>query len=128
MGKIHKLCIHIDEHDVTKYFQWWLAFFKLRWRNTFWMKYFITSTKTIGELGLGVLRQIISNKLSSKTYQNKAFFLIVPDFFLGGGGCHVGIVHVPFVWDKGIYLTRKPRWNVNSLFFYLYCVHLRNKS
>ena len=26
--------------------------------------------------------------------KNKAFFLSVPDFFLGGGGCHVGIVHV----------------------------------
>ena len=43
---------------------------------------------------------------------------------LGGGGCHVGIVHMswtgkPFVWDKGIYLTRKPRWNVHSLFLLL---------
>ena len=43
---------------------------------------------------------------------------------MGEGGCHVGIVHMswtgkPFVWDKGIYLTRKPRWNVHSLFLFL---------
>ena len=49
LGKIHKLYMYIAERDITKYFQWWLAFFKLRWRNTFWRKYSITSSKTIGE-------------------------------------------------------------------------------
>ena len=69
--------IYIAERCVTKYFQWCLAFFKLRRRNTFWRTYFITSSKTIiiGNRSLVVLRQKISHKISTKLYHSISFLI-----------------------------------------------------
>ena len=86
------------------------------------------------------IRKMISDNSSLHASSNTGYhshsngsWRHVPEVFLcterpeetdWGGGGHVGIVHMswtgkPFVWDKGIYLTRKPRWNVHSLFLFL---------
>ena len=96
--------IYIAERSVTKYFQWRLAFFKLRRRNTFWRKYFITSSKTIiiGNRSLVVLRQKISHKISTKLYHSIPFLI-----WRNVGTC---------TW---IYYIRRRYTYLSHLFFFL---------
>ena len=96
--------IYISERCVTKYFQWCLAFFKLRRRNTFWRKCFITSSKTIiiGNRGLVVLRQKISHKISTKLYHSIPFLI-----WRNVGTC---------TW---IYYIRRRYTYLSHLFFFL---------